>query len=46
MSVSDHCPVVLKEKEVNWGPKPIRLMRCWEEMEGYETLSKKNGEGC
>lgn len=24
-SVSDHCPVVLKVNEVDWGPKPFRM---------------------
>lgn len=39
-SVSDHCAVVLKEKEINWGPKPFRMMKCWEGMEGYEDFVK------
>lgn len=32
--VSDHCAVILKEKELNWGPKPFRMLKCWEEMAG------------
>lgn len=31
-SVSDHCAVMLKEREVNWGLKPFRMMKCWEGM--------------
>lgn len=27
-SVSDHYAVVLKDKEVNWGPKPFRMLSC------------------
>lgn len=43
-SVFDHCAVVLKEKEVNWGPKPFQMMRCWEDMEGYaDFVKKRNG---
>lgn len=38
--VSDHCAVVLKEKEADWGPKPFCVMRCWESMEGYEDFVK------
>lgn len=28
-SVSDHCPVVLFDKEINWGPKPFKFLDCW-----------------
>lgn len=38
--VSDHGAVVLKVKEINWGPKPFRMLKCWEEMEGYEEFVK------
>lgn len=31
-SVSDHCAVILKERDINWGPKPFRMMKCWEGM--------------
>lgn len=44
-SVLDHCAVVLKESEVNWGPKPFRMMRCWEDMEGYEDFVKNEWWG-
>lgn len=39
-SVLDHCPVVLKEKEINWGPKPFRMLNYWEKLEGYEEFVK------
>lgn len=26
---SDHCPIVLRSKEIDWGPKPFRIMDCW-----------------
>ena len=25
----DHCPIVLRSKEIDWGPKPFRIMDCW-----------------
>ncbi|XP_057426415.1 uncharacterized protein LOC130719827 [Lotus japonicus] len=28
-SVSDHCPLVLKQVEANWGPKPFRILNVW-----------------
>lgn len=27
--VSDHCPIMLKGKCLNWGPKPFRFNNCW-----------------
>lgn len=33
--------MVLKEKEINWGPKPFRMLRCWEDMNGYEEFVKE-----
>lgn len=41
ISVSDHCAVVLREKELIWGLKPFRMMKCWEDMEGYKEFVKK-----
>lgn len=26
---SDHCPVMLRSKCVDWGPKPFRILDCW-----------------
>lgn len=28
-TVSNHCPIVLKEDNRDWGPKPFRFMNCW-----------------
>lgn len=28
-SVSDHCPLILKEGDYDWGPKPFRVLDCW-----------------
>lgn len=37
-SVSDHCPVVLRERVCNWGPKPFRLLDCWRGLLGYREF--------
>ena len=26
---SDHCPILLSSKIVDWGPKPFRILDCW-----------------
>jgi len=26
---SDHCPLLLRSKYVDWGPKPFRILDCW-----------------
>ncbi|XP_028083312.1 uncharacterized protein LOC114284578 [Camellia sinensis] len=28
-TVSDHCPILLKEDERDWGPKPFKLLNPW-----------------
>lgn len=28
-SVSDHCPILLKEDERDWGPKPFKFLNAW-----------------
>lgn len=37
-SVSDHCPVVLRKRVCNWGPKPFRLLDCWRGLPGYREF--------
>lgn len=29
--VSDHCPIILKHMALNWGPKPFRVLNCWQQ---------------
>jgi len=36
--LSDHCPVVLSVDEENWGPRPLRLLKCWENFPGYKNF--------
>ncbi|KAH1202802.1 hypothetical protein GmHk_17G049183 [Glycine max] len=26
---SDHCPILLKANNMDWGPKPFRILNCW-----------------
>lgn len=33
--------MILKEREVSWGPKPFQMLRCWEKMEGYKDYVKE-----
>lgn len=28
-TISDHCPVLLKEDDRNWGPKPFKFFNAW-----------------
>lgn len=41
-SVSDHCAVVLKERELDWGPKPFRMLDCWRELPGIVSSCNQN----
>jgi len=36
--LSDHCPLVLSIDEENWGPRPLRLLKCWENYPGYKNF--------
>lgn len=33
--LSDHVPLMLQIDEVNWGPRPLRMLKCWFEFPGY-----------
>ncbi|GKV46217.1 hypothetical protein SLEP1_g53216 [Rubroshorea leprosula] len=38
-SVSDHCPILLKEEKIDWGPKPFKFFDAWLEQSGCkETI--------
>ncbi|GLU19817.1 hypothetical protein SLE2022_360420 [Rubroshorea leprosula] len=37
-TISDHCPVILKNEKVDWGPKPFRLFDVWMEKPGFREL--------
>ena len=36
--LSDHCPLILSVDEENWGPKPSRMLKCWENFAGYNNF--------
>ena len=36
--VSDHCAVVVKNRQVDWGAKPFRTFDVWAEVEGYKEV--------
>nr|KYP52746.1 hypothetical protein KK1_025491 [Cajanus cajan] len=38
--VFDHCAVLLKNEEVNWGPKPFRVLDCWRNDVRYKAFVK------
>ncbi|XP_058758687.1 uncharacterized protein LOC131631944 [Vicia villosa] len=40
--LSDHCPIMLCESSLDWGPKPFRMLKCWREMRGYHDFVIKN----
>lgn len=33
--LSDHVPLVLRVDEANWGPRPLRMLKCWVDYPGY-----------
>ena len=35
---SDHCPLVLSVDTQNWGPKPVRMLKCWADFPGYNSF--------
>ncbi|GAU22999.1 hypothetical protein TSUD_98280 [Trifolium subterraneum] len=36
--LSDHCPLSLSVDEVNWGPRPLRMLKCWQDVPGYKQF--------
>jgi hypothetical protein len=39
--LSDHCPIHLCIDVKNWGPKPVRLLKCWENFSGYDSFVRE-----
>ncbi|XP_071699404.1 uncharacterized protein [Rutidosis leptorrhynchoides] len=37
---SDHCPIILKDEEKNFGPKPFKIFDAWFEDEEFENTVK------
>ncbi|GAU19761.1 hypothetical protein TSUD_78870 [Trifolium subterraneum] len=36
--LSDHCPLVLSVDEENWGPRPVRMLKCWHDTPGFRKF--------
>lgn len=36
--LSDHCPIQLCIDIADWGPKPMRMLKCWENFTGYNSF--------
>ncbi|KAK2392457.1 hypothetical protein QL285_065815 [Trifolium repens] len=39
--LSDHCALVLASDEANWGPRPLRMLKCWRDVPGYNLFVKE-----
>lgn len=35
---SDHCSLLLCVDDANWGPKPVHMLKCWENFTGYKSF--------
>ncbi|GKV31782.1 hypothetical protein SLEP1_g40447 [Rubroshorea leprosula] len=45
-SISDHCPILLKNEQVDWGPKPFKLYDAWLENPGCKEVITKVWKSC
>jgi len=39
--LSDHCLILLSVDDQNWGPRPHRLLKCWQDMPGYNNFVRE-----
>ena len=37
---SDHCPIMLQSKTIDWGPKPFRVFNAWLQNKEFNTVVK------
>ena len=42
--LSDHVPLMLHVDESNWGPRPLRMLKCWSYLPGYEEFVSEKWE--
>lgn len=42
--LSDHVPLILHADDANWGPRPLRMLKCCRIIRVIRTLSVKNGD--
>lgn len=52
-TISYHCPLILKEGEDDWGPRPFRVLDCWFDHPDFVNFVKEkwsskivNGKAC
>ena len=36
--LSDHVPLLLHVDDANWGPRPLRMLKCWADFPGYDDF--------
>lgn len=41
-SVSDHCPLLIKSRDIDWGPKPFRFQDVWLTHQGCLEIIKNS----
>lgn len=41
-NLSDHCLILLKVNQLDWGPKPFRILDYWFKDRGYVEENWKN----
>lgn len=39
--LSNYCPLQLCIDVANWGPKPVRMLKCWENFTGYDSFVRE-----
>jgi len=39
--LSDHVPLMLYVDNTNWGPRPLRMLKCWADYPGYEDFVRE-----
>lgn len=39
--LSDHVPLILHADDANWGPRPLRMLKCWSDYLGYSNFVRE-----
>lgn len=45
-SFSDHCPILMKFVNADWGPRPFRTLDCWFQDNKFLDVVRAAWEGC
>ena len=40
-NLSNHCPILLRSKNIDWGSKPFRVLDCWLKDKLFESIVKE-----